>query len=166
MGWCLFAGGQGLMLWPKINSINNSSTDSAFTCLKSLMEMPTNLWNLLKVNNRNSRLMSLTSFWCPNYYLYTHFTSYCSILVFLSLTMNRYNYSWVVGVTVLKNCDFLFVKNVEKRKNVVRGKLRTCDTSKMDRFAKIGYCLKLLTILTRSSILKSITGCWNILCLL
>ena len=36
----------------------------------------------------------------------------------------------------------------------------------MDLFAKIVYCLKSLTTLTRSTILRSITRCWNILCLL
>ena len=43
---------------------------------------------------------------------------------------------------------------------VVRGELRTCDTSKMELFTKMVYSLKSLTILTRSSILRSITGCW------
>ena len=42
---------------------------------------------------------------------------------------------------------------------VVRGELRTFDTSKMDLLATV-YNLKSLTILTRSSILRSITGCW------
>ena len=36
----------------------------------------------------------------------------------------------------------------------------------MDPFAKIIYCLKALTILIRSSILRFVTGCWNILFLL
>ena len=58
-----------------------------------------------------------------------------------------------------KNCDIallLFVKSV--RFIVVRNKLRTCDTSKTDLFAKIVYSLRSLTILTRSFILRPITG--------
>ena len=38
-----------------------------------------NVWNLLKVNNKDIRSTSLTSFWCPNYYLQIHFTSCSSI---------------------------------------------------------------------------------------
>ena len=82
-------------------------------------------------------------------------------LVFLLLTLNRSNPGWVVRITVPKNCDIallLFVTNVWFI--VVRGELRTCDTSKMDLFAKIVYSFKSLTILTRSSILRSIAGCW------
>ena len=44
---------------------------------------------------------------------------------------------------------------------VVRGELRACDTSKMVLFfRKIIYSLNLLTIFARSSILRSVTGCW------
>ena len=52
----------------------------------------------------------------------------------------------------------LFVKNVWLI--VVRGKLRSCDISEMELLAKIVDSLKSLTILTRSSILRSVTGCW------
>ena len=83
--------------------------------------------------------MSLTSFWCPCYYIQTHFTSCSSI--FSVFIVNLKNPGWVVGVTVPENRAIvllLFIKNVEK----------------------------LLTILTRISILRPVTGCWNILCLL
>ena len=53
-------------------------------------------------------------------------------------------------------------KHRKTLKNLVRGKLKTCDTSK----TKTVYCLKSLTISTRSSILRSITECWSILGLL
>ena len=44
---------------------------------------------------------------------------------------------------------------------VVRGKLRTCDTSKMVLFfAQIVCSLKPLTILAKGSILRSVTECW------
>ena len=55
---------------------------------------------------------------------------------------------WVVGVTVPKNRDIvplLFVKNVKKNvKNVVRGELKTRDTSKMDLFAKNSLLFKVV----------------------
>ena len=55
--------------------------------------------------------------------------------------------SAVVRVTVPKNHDralLLFVKNVWFI--VVRGELRTCDSSEIDLSAKTIYSLKLLTI--------------------
>ena len=43
---------------------------------------------------------------------------------------------------------------------IVRGELRTYSTYKLGLFPKLVYSLKSLTILIRSSILWSITGCW------
>ena len=50
----------------------------------------------------------------------------------------------------------LFVKSVCFI--VVRHELRTYDTSKVDFFANIIYSLKLLTNLTKTSILRTIKG--------
>ena len=52
----------------------------------------------------------------------------------------------------------LFVKSVCFI--VVRHELRTYDTSKVDFFANIIYSLKLLTNLTKTSILRTIKGHW------
>ena len=38
-----------------------------------------NVWNLLKVNNKDTRLMSFTSFWCPYCQFQTHFIFYSSV---------------------------------------------------------------------------------------
>ena len=75
------------------------------------------------------------------------------LLVFLLLALNRWNPSWEVRVTVPKTRGIallLFIKH----------ELKTCNKSEMDLFAKMVYSLKSLTILTRRSILRSITGCW------
>ena len=58
-------------------------------------------------------------------------------LVFLLLTLNKQNLGLVVRVTIPKNCDIallLFIRNTWF--TVVRGELRTCDTSKMVLFCE------------------------------
>ena len=65
--------------------------------------------------------------------------------------------------TVLKTRDEVLFFVRKKRFIVVTDKLRTCDTSKTELFAKIVYSLKPLTILTRSYIFRSVTGCWILL---
>ena len=96
--------------------------------------------------------MSLTSFWCPNYYIQTHFTSCSSIFSVSIVNFEQVKSQLGRWSHRSKRRDiflFLFVKKVEKRKkNVVRGELKTCNTSRMDLFAKIVYCSKSLTILT------------------
>ena len=159
VGYCLCAGGQALMHWFKINSVPR------FIYWASIY--------LLKVTGGNTRWM-YEIYWkfrikTPDCYwrrsvalninlkLILHLA--LVFLVFLLLILNSENPGWVVRVTVPKNRDIvlvLFVINVWFI--VVIGELRTCDTSKMDLFAKIVYRLKSLTILTRSFILRSIRG--------
>ena len=67
----------------------------------------------------------------------------------------------MVRVTIPKNLDvnvLLFVRSIWFI--AARVVIRTCDTCEMELFPKIVYSLKSLIILTRSSILRSITGCW------
>ena len=108
--------------------------------------------------------MSLMSFCCP-YVNFKHISHLALVLlVFLSLTLNRQNPFLVVRATAPKNCGIVLLFLVKIIWFIVaRGELRTCDTSKMDLFAKIVYSLKSLTILTKSSILGSITKCWTCL---
>ena len=48
------------------------------------METPAECMKSVKINNKDTRLMSLMSFWCPYYYLETHFLS-CSSVFRVSL---------------------------------------------------------------------------------
>ena len=159
------AGGQALILWFKINSILQLIK---FIYWASIY--------LLKVTDGNTRwkceICLKLIIKTPDYCHWRHsgvltvnfkHISYLALvfLVFLLLNLNRENPSWIVKVTLPKTHHvalLLFVKNVWF--TVVRGELRTCDTRKMDLFAKIVHSLKSLIILTRSSILGSITRCW------
>ena len=110
------------------------------------------VWNLLKVNNKDTRLMSLTSFWCPHCQLQTHLISCSSVFSVSIVAFEQVKYRLSNrSHRFKKNRDLvllLFLKNI--RLIAVRGELRTFDTSKMNLFAKIVYSLKSLTILTRS----------------
>ena len=92
-----------------------------------------------------------------------HISHYALVfLVFLLLTLNsldkilaskkshRSKKRWYRSFAVRKKYWFI----------VVRDELRTCDISKMVFFAKIVYSLQSLTILTRSSVFRSLTWCW------
>ena len=163
------AGGQGLMLWPKMNFVLQFIYWASIYLLK-VTNGNTKVWNLVKVNNKDTRLMLLTPLRCPNYHLQTHFTSWSSNFSVSIVNFEQVK-SWLGSRSHLSKKPLYssFVVRKKRRKNVknvVRGELKTSDTSKMDLFAKIVCCLKSLTILTRSSILRSITGGWNILCLL
>ena len=48
-----------------------------FTCLKSTVETPNNVWNRFKVTNKDEKIKSLTSFWYLFYLLRRDF-AYCS----------------------------------------------------------------------------------------
>ena len=138
MGWCLCAGELVLMLWSKINS------DLQFIYVARIY--------LLKITNGNTRWMceicwkltiktSERCHWCHSGILTVNFKHISHLaLVFLMFFL------------------LLFVRNIQFI--VDRSKPRTRDTSKMELFAKIVYSLKLFIILTRSSILRSNTGCW------
>ena len=39
------------------------------------------MWNVFKVNNKNTRTMPLASFWCISCYPWTHFTSYSIVSI-------------------------------------------------------------------------------------
>ena len=56
---------------------------------------------------------------------------------------------WYSSFVVCENVWFVVVKD----------EFRTCDKSKMDLFVKIVCSLNLVTILTKSSILRSMTAC-------
>ena len=77
-----------------------------------------NVLNLLKVNNKDTRLMSLTSFWSPNYYLQTHFPSCSSI--FSASIFNFEQVKFLLGSRSHRSKKprylLLLVENVEKRK--------------------------------------------------
>ena len=120
-----------------------------------------NVWNQFKVKNKDTRLMSWTWFWCPKFYLQIYFTIYSSVFSVyiadskqaksrLGSRSHRSKKSWYSYFVVCKK-HLIYCS---------QGELRTCDTSKMDLFAKIVYRLKSTTILTRSSILRSIAACW------
>ena len=69
----------------------------------STVEIPENVWNLLKVNNKNTRATSLTSFW------------------HLSLTLNRFHkwffcfhfWLWTSNILVCWNLKHLFSTMVQ-----------------------------------------------------
>ena len=69
----------------------------------STVEIPENVWNLLKVNNKNTRATSLTSFW------------------YLSLTLNRFHkwfvcfhfWLWTSNILVYWNLKHLFSTMVQ-----------------------------------------------------
>ena len=95
---------------------------------------------------------------CLHVHVQMCFTCFCTHLptCLVCLCTSRVNMSCVPMF-----CDialFLMAKYVWFP--VVRGKFRICDTYKMDVFAKVVYNLKLLTILRRSSNIRSIMGCW------
>ena len=106
--------------------------------------------------------MPLTSFWCHYCQFHTYFTScpggFSVSIVNLEQVKSR------LGSKSYRSkshyvTHLLFVRNVLFI--IVRGELRTCGTSKLGLFAKLVYSLKSsLTILIRSSISRSITGCW------
>ena len=120
-----------------------------------------NVWTLLKVNNKEIRLISLL---CLNVLLLTSNTSHILVfLMFLLLILNRQNPDWIVQVTISKEKEKRYISFVASRSVwfiVVRVKLRNWDTSKLDLFAKAVYRLKSVTVLIRSSILRFITWCW------
>ena len=120
-----------------------------------------NVWNLLKVIYKDTRTMSLKSFWYPHCWLQTHFTS-CSSVFSVSIVdfeqiksrlgskSYRSKKPWYSSFVVRKKVWFI----------LIRGKLTTCNMSKIEFFAKIIFKSKSLTNLTRNSILRFITRCW------
>ena len=66
-------------------------------------------WNLLNVNNKNTRLMPLTSFWCPYCYLQTHFTS-CSS-VFSASIVHFWTGKILAGVCITADPGRLFSRH-------------------------------------------------------
>ena len=127
--------------WPDVNAVvQNEFCSTIYLLSQHLLAQSQwwkhqmNVWNLLKVNYKGTRKMSLKLFWCR----------FC-----LGSKSHCPGKQWYSFFAV---CNIWFI--------VVRGELRTCDTSKMELSVKIVYNLKLLTILTTSSILRSIRGCW------
>ena len=97
--------------------------------------------------------MSLTSFCCPNYYLQKDFISSSSIFNVCIVNFEQVKSS--VG-SMSHRSKKLCCSSFVVRKNVVRGELKTCDTSKINLFEKIIYCLKSLTIFFSLFIVKVI----------
>ena len=148
--------------WPDVNAVVQNEFCSTIHLLSQYLlaqshwwKHQMNVWNLLKVNYKDTLKMSLKLFWCPCCLPQTHFTSYSSVF-----SVSIVDFVWVVRATVPENNDIAFFAVCNIWFIVVRGELRTCDTSKMELSVKIVYNLKLLTILTTSSILRSIRGCW------
>ena len=54
-------------------------TQLTFTCSNSTIEFQEKVWN--KVNNKNSKTTSLTSFWCLYCKLWTYFTPLSSVFI-------------------------------------------------------------------------------------
>ena len=56
-------------------------SDTGITLLKINSESQNNLWNLFKVNDKGTRKMSVISFWCLYWYVWTDFSA-VSIVTF------------------------------------------------------------------------------------
>ena len=105
--------------------------------------------------------MSLTLLWCLYCHLHTQSISCPGVFSVSIVDLNQaksqvFSKSYrpkTNNVTLL-----LFVRNVWFI--IVRGKIRTCSTSKLGLFAKLVYSVKSLIILIRSAVLRSIKGCW------
>ena len=58
------------------------TTQVRFTCSKTIIEtLAKKVWNMFKVNNKNTRTTSLTSFWRFYYLLWTYFTPFTSVSI-------------------------------------------------------------------------------------
>ena len=55
-----------------------------------------NVWNLFTFNNKNTKPMSMTLFWCPNCYFWVDFTN-CSVLFNFEQVNADWETSGVVG---------------------------------------------------------------------
>ena len=125
--------------WGNVNALVQNKLSSTIHLLSQHLPVQSrrwkhqmNVWNLLKVNNKDTRLMSVTSFWCL----------YCFYCYLWTCEISA---GWTELATVPKNHGIallLFVRNVWFI--VVRGEIRTCGTSKIDLLTKIVYSLKSL----------------------
>ena len=68
-----------------------------FTCSKSTIKTLKKVWNMFKVNNKNTRTMSLTSFWWIYCYLWTYFITFssASIVDFEQVNVSRVRMVWL-----------------------------------------------------------------------
>ena len=58
------------------------TTQVRFTCSKTIIEtLAKKVWNMFKVNNKNTRTTSLTSFWRFYCLLWTYFTPFTSVSI-------------------------------------------------------------------------------------
>ena len=57
---------------------NVFTSQLTFTCSKSTMETLEKVWHMFRVNNKNIRTTSLTSFWCVYCRLWTYFIPFCT----------------------------------------------------------------------------------------
>ena len=105
------------------------------------------------LNNKNTRLMSLTLFWCLYCWLQTHFTSCFSVsvsIVNMKLVKSR------LGSTShhSKKPWYRFFVICKKR-------LFCCSQCNLCRsFWKNSLQFKVINNFTTSSILRSVVGCW------
>ena len=137
------AAGQALMLWSKITSVLQFIYWASIYLLK--VNYGNTIWMceicyMSTINTPERCHWRRSGAFTVNFKQISHLA--LVRLVFLLLTLNRSNFVWVVKAMVPQNQDtvfLLFVRNIWFI--VVRGKIRTCDTSKMELFGKIVYSL-------------------------
>ena len=67
-------------------------TQITFTCSNSTIETVKKVWNMFKFNNKNTRTLSLTSFWCFIVNFWSYFTPFSCIFI---VDFEQVNVSWV-----------------------------------------------------------------------
>ena len=93
----------GFLIYPRWNKKGQKEplawseiTHLTFTCLKSTIETLEKVWNMLKINNKNIRTMSVSSFW-----FFTVNFEHISHLFLVFLLFSLWAGNWLLGKELL-----------------------------------------------------------------
>ena len=111
MRWCILTIHQRKFI--------SSCNKQTFTCSKSTTETLEEVWDIFKVNNKDTRTIPLTSFWCLSYQPWTYITPLSSVSI-VKLWKGKYlqgrnrEMKWLGGffLSVMSNEHFLALNPV------------------------------------------------------
>ena len=132
-------------------------SQQTFTCSKPKIKTYKKVWNIIKVDNKDTRTTSLTSFWC----LFVNFEHISHLfLVFLLFTLSRYLFAGLKNSNIIPTTIIIVIIFI-----IPEAYIGPSKKSMMKLFSKVVNGLKLLTIfaktlhhrcLTASEVLPSI----------